>query len=258
MQWKLEELMASADAVSVAQSIGMRMKTTGSVTFIECLDGRQEKHPLSHCQLFRDGYYDYTTHEGGNTYMLVKNYYANVLGHSISHDEICEKIADTCGGAQFYLVNREEKKKLKRKKPFPLDPKQGDYEAIGLVTPRQINLVLSYSDHKDEKHDERYDDGYAKIKRCAPPSLYAMYYEDEATFNWLVLGKIEEAKNRLRADFQWSKTIPDEAKYSDIKSAVVKVIVKKDKNLERIEAKVRGTSKATARMPSPARKEKVA
>ena len=206
MLWKLEELTAAADAVDVANRIGIPITRCGATLYIPNVDGTKETRH-EHTQLFHDGCYNYSTGVGRNTYGMIRDYYRNVLGRSISHDEICEIIADTCGGSDLYIVRKD--KRQKRGRPFPLT--NDELEAIGLVPrPRRNEVITAYSTfpadglaHYTEKNG---DGAFAKLAYSAGDSLYGLYQDDPEKFLRMAEGKAKEAIDACMDDYSWAKS----------------------------------------------------
>ena len=234
MQWKLDELLAAADAAEVARSIGMRTCRSGATTFVENVDGRQETR-LNHVKLFRDGCKDFTTGKVRNTYSMVRDYYANCLGRTLAHDEICEIIADTCGGADLYVVRKKTGKKAKKSKPFPFTNEE--LELIGLRPANKYNYVInSYTTWKDEKHERPVDlDGYANVQVIQPESLYRMYQEEPETALWLIAGKTQEMFQRLHETYQQSARLDDCA----VKDAVLEELKSRWESIKALAEKLK-------------------
>lgn len=205
--WDLDRLMADADAFSVADMIGIPKKRYGSSTYIVCVDGTHSETQTNHCQLFRDGCHCYSCGSNHNVYGMVRSYYENIVGSSLSHDEICELIAETCGGEDNYLIKPVHSEK--KRAPFPLTKEE--LESIGLSTDtRRHKAIVSYSEFKDEEHTEMVDlDGYGKVKLLPPISIYTLYKDDEETFYWLVKNKIAETIEKAREGYKTYKSRTD-------------------------------------------------
>lgn len=192
MQWKLDELLDTANAVEVANHIGMKTKKRGKILYCQCPTGHKET-ALNHCQLFNDGCHCYSCGAHLSTYEMVKTFFSEVNGVNLSYDEICEYIADTCGGADIYL----EKKDAKSKK-FPLTKKELEVLRINSVG-RQIKTIVAFSDEKTEECDE-FDlkaGGYVKYKMHPGISIYSLFKEDEKTTLEIIKNKYNEALIRV-------------------------------------------------------------
>ncbi len=211
MRWDLDSLMAAADGFEVAKAIGMKTKECGTTIFAESVDGRNERN-IQHNKLFKNGCFDFTTREGRNVYGMVRDYYANKLGTSLTHDEICEIIADTCGGkSQFIISNTPEQKKKER--PFPLS--KGELELIGLDTKPKYNPnIVSVSLLRDKEHTERIiekngNDLWAKTTRMPPMNIYILFRKNPDAFWDIVANKTQECLEKLRRDYKYAKSLPD-------------------------------------------------
>lgn len=211
MQWKLEELIASADAFDVARSIGMTIVRSGATYYTNNVEGRPETR-LNHNQLFHDGCKDYTSGASHNTYGMVREYFSKCLGRELTHDEICSIIADTCGGADLFIVKKDRKKKSGM--PFPLT--KSDLELLGLAPKNRYQKeVVSYSDYKDDVHTEICGDGYAKTKPMPPISIYSLYKEDKEAFWWLVKEKLQDCIIRQKQDYHDFKDLDGDCAFKE-------------------------------------------
>ncbi len=193
-RWNLPELCQQADAFQVAEMIGMRIRKAGSTIFVENVEGRTET-ALTHCQLFHTGMRDYSIAQSYTTYNMVKEYYANILGKPLSHDEICTILADTCGGADAFRELKEERKNGVKAPKFPMKPE--DFALIGLAPKNRWHReVVSWQSWKDEEHTEKHEDGFAKTKALPVPSIYTLFREDPEAFWYLVSSK---TRNKLES-----------------------------------------------------------
>ncbi len=244
MQWKLEELLAQADAIEVANRIGIPITRNGATLYIPNVDGtRETRH--NHTQLFHDGCYNYTTATGRNTYGMVRDYYTNVLGRSLSHDEICEYIADTCGGAEQYIV-KHDKKKGPKPQPFPLTNEE--LELIGLLPQTHRRQVIDeYSSWPTEKCAERIFEGedavYVKTHTVPGESLFNLFREDPEAFYYLVDGKVKETAEEVRGNYRWAKNL----KHQEMKTAFLRVLSEKYKQLQKVAEKLKKAHYITAK-----------
>lgn len=191
MRWKLDELLAAADAIEVAEHIGLRTKKRGKTLYCECPTGHKESQ-LNHCQLFHDGCHCYSCGAHLSIYDMVKEFFANVNGANLTHDEICTFIADTCGGADLYV---EKPVKGKKKEiPFPLTDEELTF--IGLKPKRKrIKTILAFSEEKTDECQE-FDikaGGYVKYGFNQSPSIYALFRENPEAFWTIVRNKYNEA-----------------------------------------------------------------
>ena len=204
--WDLDRLMSDANAFDVAERIGIRKKRAGSTYYIECVSGTHSETRLNHCQIFRDGCHCYSCGASHNTYGMVKEYYSNVVGRSLDHDEICSIIADTCGGEDRYIIRDKDANEVK--KPFPLTEEELDFIGLAPKSTR-ARAIVSYSDYKTEEIRELCDDGYVKTKPLPPMNIYVLFRENEALFWLMVKGKISERIVQARAGYKRYKTNPD-------------------------------------------------
>lgn len=229
--WDLDRLMSDADAFIVAERIGLRKRRCGSSTYIECVEGTHKESSINHNQLFRDGCHCYSCGASHNIYGMVRDYYKNIVGISLEHDEICYLIAETCGGEDEYLITPVHSGA--RKKRFPLTKEE--LEAIGLASNSQrARHIVSYADTKDDKHRELLNGGgYADTELLPPVSIYSLYREDEELFQELVGSKIKETIEKARAGYQVFKDAKD-----DLSKALVRVFIEKYNAAKSAELKI--------------------
>lgn len=205
--WDLERLLSDADAMDVAMRIGIPMRRNGRTTYIQCVAGTHSETRLNHMELFRDGCKCYSCGKSCNTYGMVKEYYSNVIGMPLSHDEICTIIADTCGGADQYIIKKviTVNEKGEVQKPFPLTKE--DLELIGL-TPKtkRARYIMSYVEDRDDERREAIDCfGYAKMGLLPVESIYTLYKEDEEAFWRVIEGKISETMQKATTGYKTFK-----------------------------------------------------
>lgn len=205
--WNLDQLMADANAFDVADRIGMRKKRCGGAIYVECVDGSHTEHNINHNQLFRDGCHCYSCGANHNVYGMVRGYYNNILGSSISHDEICGIIAETCGGEDNYLLTPKAGVKHR---PFPLTKEE--LELIGLsASSQRAQSIAAYSEYKDEEHPLSAGDGcgYIRTEPLPAMSIYSLYRDDESLFREIVRNKIREAYDSYRQIYYDFRTSAD-------------------------------------------------
>lgn len=204
--WDLDRLMDAADAFYVADRIGMRMKRYGGSTYGECVSGSHKETQINHMQLFRDGCKCYSCGAAHNTYGMVKNYYANVVGRSLDHDEICSLIAETCGGEEMYIIRPE--RGGKPKKTFPLTDDELHFLNLATKSPRP-RAIISFSESKTEEIREFCDDGYVRTEPLPPMNIYTLFRENEEAFWYLIKGKIAERIATARSGYKAYKNTTD-------------------------------------------------
>lgn len=228
--WDLDRLLSNADAFDVADRIGMRKKRCGSSTYVECVEGTHKETNINHNQLFRDGCHCYSCGASHNVYGMVRDYYRNIVGISLEHDDICSLIAETCGGEDEYLITPVHSGA--KKKRFPLTKEE--LEAIGLTSDsRRARRIVSYTEDKDDEHREPLSDGYAATEMLPPVSIYSLYREDEELFREIVGGKIKETIEKCRAGYQVFKDAKD-----DLSKALVRVFIERYNAAKSAEAKI--------------------
>ena len=222
--------MSNADAFDVADRIGMRKRRCGNSTYVECVEGTHKETNINHCQLFHDGCHCYSCGASHNVYGMVREYYRNIVGISLEHDEICSLIAETCGGEDEYLITPVHSGT--KKKRFPLTKEE--LEAIGLVSDsKRARHIVSYTDTKDDEHRELLGDGYAATEMLPPVSIYSLYREDEELFREIVGGKIKETITDARTGYKIFKDAND-----DLSKALVRVFIEKYNAAKSVAAKI--------------------
>lgn len=204
--WDLDQLMANADAFDVADRIGMRVKRYGGSTYGECVSGSHKETQINHMQLFRDGCKCYSCGAAHNTYGMVKNYFQNVVGRSLDHDEICSVIAETCGGEDMYIIKPKRNGKIK--KPFPLTEEELSFLNLATKSPRP-RAIVSFSEYKTEKIREFCDDGYVRTEPLPPMNIYTLFRENEDAFWQIIKGKIFERIMQAQAGYKSYKSTED-------------------------------------------------
>lgn len=215
--WDLDKLMACADAFDVADRIGMKKNKSGSSTYVECVDNTHKESNINHNQLFRDGCHCYSCGANHNVYGMVRGYYNNVLGVSVDHDEICQIIAETCGGEEEFLIQPVPGVKYKK---FPLTKEELDHIGLSSSTQRARQIV-SYSEEKGEEYREMIDgDGYAKTEFLPPMSIYSLFKEDEDLFRWLIWNKVNETIELTRKLYATFKSGEDELSKAFVRLAI--------------------------------------
>ena len=189
--WRLDELLDSADCLTVIKAIGMKTKKNGNSLFCECVSGTHKETRINHCQVFKHAIHCYSCGAHYTIYNMVKEYYKNVQGIELTHDEICEIIANTCGGPESFL-----EKPVNKKDRFPF--KKEEIEALNLIDhPIRATAIVSVSSCKDEEHRLWLDDDmYGKEVDLPLVSLRTLFKEDKEAFWYLIKSKYNEALER--------------------------------------------------------------
>lgn len=197
--WDLDKLMDNADAFDVADHIGMKINRCGGAAYVECVSGTHRETRLNHNQLFHDGCHCYSCGASHNVYGMVRDYYRNVVGTPLDHDDICSLIAETCGGEDEYLVQNDMPSK--KQAPFPLTKEE--LEMIGLSSSRtRARKIRSFQEYKDDVHRDLIGcEGYAETEMLPPMNIYTLYQENRELFYEIVRGKIIETMGRTRSSY---------------------------------------------------------
>lgn len=139
----MERLKADASCRHVAKYIGMRI----SGRYCECVSGLHKETQINHCAIYDDRIHCFSCGDSRDVIDMVRGYYANRLGSTLSYTEACKIVAESCGGIEGYM-NRGYKKS----KPMPFT--QEELALVGLDQfSRMGNERLSPSAffRKDEK-----------------------------------------------------------------------------------------------------------
>lgn len=124
-------LFSEADGRVVVKSLfdSCDFKMSGSTLFCRCPSGHKETQ-LNHCAVYKDGCKCFSCGERYGIKEMVEKYYA-LKGRSLSFLEICELIADTCGGKDRYLIKKDTKKPSQKKLPLSRE----ELAMIGITSP---------------------------------------------------------------------------------------------------------------------------
>lgn len=142
MEWyDTKRLFNDADARIIVKKLYNKndYRQAGSTLFCRCPGGHKETR-LDHCAVYRTMCICFSC---GNHYGLREMLESYFKDDSFS--EICGRIADVCGGREFYLVKKTGKKK--EAMPFT----QAELEIIGIFSPENVPNVPKISTfYKDD------------------------------------------------------------------------------------------------------------
>jgi hypothetical protein len=189
-----ELLLEEADAITVAEYLGMEMQKKGSNIFI-CCPGHEKRlgkpdTRISNCVLVEKGYKCFAC----NKYVGVIDMVMEYTG--CSYPEALTIVADACGGVALY--DSDEKHVVFDKLPLSMS----DMELLGLKPRIQEYPVLNASDQEFEIEDYlcRCVDGeFLMYEKRFRPSLNKMYRDNRRGYNILIAAKAKEAISKYEA-----------------------------------------------------------
>ena len=82
----------------------------GSTMYCKCVSGLHDETKVEHNAVYEKTCHCYSCGENHDAFTYIKKYYEN-QGSPLSFSEICEKIGDAMGGADFYVTDKKIKKK---------------------------------------------------------------------------------------------------------------------------------------------------
>jgi hypothetical protein len=189
-----ELLLEEADAITVAEYLGMEMQKKGSNIFI-CCPGHEKRlgkpdTRISNCVLLEKGYKCFAC----NKYVGIIDMVIEYTG--CTYPEALNMVADACGGVALY--DAEGKNMVVDRLPLSMS----DLELLGLRPKIQEYPILNASNCEFEIEDYlcRYSDGeFLMYEKRFRPSLNKMYRDNRRGYNILIAAKAKEAIAKYEA-----------------------------------------------------------
>lgn len=122
------------------------IKYAGSTMYAKCVSGLHTESQINHCAVSEKYCHCFSCGETYDAFEYIKKYYEQ-QGFSLKFAEICEKIGDALGGADYYKTDRKPVKKVE----MPLT--QEEFSVIGLHTSSKKgapSLQKMYEDNPEE------------------------------------------------------------------------------------------------------------
>lgn len=185
MNWfDTKTLFDEADARNVVKRLfdSTDYHMSGTTMFCRCPSGHKETR-LNHCAVYKDGCKCFSCNERYGIKDMVEKYYL-LKGQALTFTEICELVADTCGGRDRFLIKKEKKKK----KDFPLN--REELSLICLSSPEWEKDVPKLSElyRQDEKLCKTY-----LVKRAQDVMAKVILLKDSDN---KVLAKVAEEREK--------------------------------------------------------------
>lgn len=186
-------LTDEADALSVAEYIGMDIVKKGSHNFILC-PGHEKRlgkidNKIGNCVLTQKGYHCYACNQTVGMVNMVMEYM------NCNYLTAIQLIADSCGGVEGFET---DKKQTKREKTLSND----DFNLIGLTT--QLGkfaekYVVETTDKQPNRDNLPDDYGYV-VDDTEKYVIYKKYHleRNEKIYNTIIVQKAEEAMNKYK------------------------------------------------------------
>ncbi|NLS45834.1 MAG: hypothetical protein GX969_08885 [Firmicutes bacterium] len=191
-RYNLDSLREEADALSVAEYIGMDIFSNGSRHYIYC-PGHEERlgkpdRKADNCVLTKRGYRCFACGVWKDVFEMVMEFMGCGLHEAFGI------VGDACGGRHYFI----EKGDKNSKEPEVLPIKRCDLELIGLNSRRKrVNSIIG-SGFKERQdcinvkalgETDQFDDYYLYYTREDADTLYSLYKEDPQLFKQLILTK---------------------------------------------------------------------
>ena len=214
--YNIDALMENSDPLTVALHIGMEVVSKGRYNYIQCpghLDylGKYDTK-ISNAILTSNGYHCFACNRSVNLIDMVKEYYKNYLNIELDFASTLSIIAETCGGKELYLLNKNDvvlDDITIQKNTFILNKKE--LELIGISTASNNIIALNSesvinrnSQKKYKKHykynDEKQDFDVEYIEYYnEPTSIYTYYNEDKLSCIEMLLEKTTEKIKEIKS-----------------------------------------------------------
>ena len=185
-----EKIIEEADALTVANYLGMEIVRKGNYNFIACPGhlkrlGRTDDN-ISNCVLTPKGYHCFACGVKVGLIDMVMEYL------ECQYPEALSVIADSCGGKDLYSLNG---KAASIKKQLSLS--QEDLEIIGLLAncsfSKTVNIADDYNDTEENSIIKKQFSELLVYEKIDDASLLSLMLNDEDSYNALIVRKAEEA-----------------------------------------------------------------
>ncbi len=114
--YDVEALLTAADIREIARQLG----AYAGPVFCQCPTGHSETQ-YNHCSVHKDYYHCFSCGAAGDAISYVREYYANILGQTLTFPEACEIIGDMFGGHELYSLSPSKAKRRVENPPFNKD-----------------------------------------------------------------------------------------------------------------------------------------
>ena len=204
MMYDIQLLLDHTNLIDVIQQLGIPYKKAGNKYFCLCPDhlerlGKSDNN-ISNCEVSEDRYYCYVCGGHGNAINFIQKYYKNELKKEISLPTACEILSAFAGGKEMFLDNNN----IKRNFPLTND----ELSIIGLTNKSNCLSYVNGTNDKEEgkKYKLYYKNGEYLKKQIIPYNIFQLYYDDEETFNWLILTKACDFMNIYKKQLEMTDT----------------------------------------------------